>query len=385
MTGSEAQTPSHPAPTPAPEASNDVRLTGRQWVLAAVLVVPVLALLPGLWERVEPFHPGPDYRVPYKLSEDYWLYARYARLAASGDRVLVVGDSVVWGEYVTPDRTLSHYLNAKAGNDRFANLGLNGTYPVAMAGLIEHHGGGIRNARVLLHCNLLWTSSPRHDLQTGREFRFNHPRLTPQFVGSVPCYRATLSQRVGVVAERLLPLRQWTRHVRAACFDNADLPAWTVAHPYANPLAPLARAQQAPDPAPRQDARSWRQRGLDRRDFDWVELSASLQWRSFRRAVEVLQQRGNRVFVLVGPFNEHMLTDAGAAVYARRVAQVRAWLGEQGLAHHVAAALPSDQCADASHPLAEGYAELADRLSDDESFARFCSAPPSRAGEEATP
>ena len=39
----------------------------------------------------------------------------------------------------------------------------------------------------------------------------------------------------------------------------------------------------------------------------WVDLGTSLQWRLFRAAVHTLLRRGNRVFVLVGPFNEHLL------------------------------------------------------------------------------
>jgi hypothetical protein len=77
------------------------------------------------------------------------------------------------------------------------------------------------------------------------------------------------------------------------------------------------------------------------------------------------------VFVLVGPFNEPMLTEASRAVYQERTREVGRWLAEQGIPHRVAAPLPSDDYADASHPLGRGYDRLAERLCASEAFRRF--------------
>ena len=44
--------------------------------LTFVLSGLVLLLTPWLWERLERFDTGPDYRIPYQLSKDYWLYGR---------------------------------------------------------------------------------------------------------------------------------------------------------------------------------------------------------------------------------------------------------------------------------------------------------------------
>jgi lysophospholipase L1-like esterase len=82
----------------------------------------------------------------------------------------------------------------------------------------------------------------------------------------------------------------------------------------------------------------------------------------------MLQRRGNRVFVVVGPFNEHMLTPENRAIYADRKAAVAAWLAENKVPHVVAAVLPSEFYADASHPLAEGYAAMAKQLMAAEGF-----------------
>ena len=82
----------------------------------------------------ETFRSDPDYRIPHDLSNDYWLYDRDTRAAARQNEILLIGDSVIWGEYVTRQETLAHYLNELAGKERYANLGLDGAHPLALAG-----------------------------------------------------------------------------------------------------------------------------------------------------------------------------------------------------------------------------------------------------------
>jgi hypothetical protein len=72
------------------------------------------------------------------------------------------------------------------------------------------------------------------------------------------------------------------------------------------------------------------------------------------------------VFVLVGPFNEHLLTEKGREGYARLREGLARWLRAEGVDHDVPLALESELYADASHPLAEGYRQLAERI-----FARL--------------
>ena len=59
-----------------PFSSNYVRLPGREWVIVGIIFAAIFCLAPALWERFEKFEPGPDYRLPYELSSDYWLYNR---------------------------------------------------------------------------------------------------------------------------------------------------------------------------------------------------------------------------------------------------------------------------------------------------------------------
>jgi hypothetical protein len=356
--------------------SNAVRLSRGQWAAAGLLLLAAFALAPALWPRTEGLRPQADYRVPYDMSNDYWLFDRWARWAASRYDVLVLGDSVVWGQYVLKEQTLTHHLTQAAGGPRFANLGIDGMHPVALAGLLEYYGGGLAGKNVLLHCNLLWMSSKRYDLRTDKEFRFYHPDLVPQFVPWIACYTEPRLHRLGIVIGRNVPFMAWADHLKLVYFDKMDLPTWSLEHPYANPLAALLEEPPLPEDRLRHEPISWTAREIERQTFAWVDLDTSLQWRFFRQAVETLRRRGNKVFVLVGPFNEPMLTAESLAVYTERKRQVEAWLRENGIPCCAAAALPSEQYADASHPLGPGYALLAKRLLEEKSFAGWM--PPGR-------
>jgi len=350
------------------DCSHYVRLSGRQWLITAAALLALVALGPLVWNRIEAFNPTVDYRVPYELSSDYWLYHRYCHRVCEQGKILVVGDSVVWGHYVEPDQTLSHYLNELSGNDKFANLGADGTHPAALQGLLRYYGRDISGRTVLIQLNPLWMSSSKHDLQTTKEFRFNHAELVPQFTPKIPCYKAPLSARIRIAIRREIPFANWTSHMRAAYFQNLDLAAWTIEHPYDCPV--IAMTRKLPEPrAPEKPPRaSSAQREPRKQDMAWVDLDSSLQWQFFRRAVQLLQERGNAVFVLVGPFNEHMLTDENKVTYGRLKDGIEAWMQANHVPCLVPVALPIECYVDASHPPAEGYALLAKMLMESPSF-----------------
>jgi len=356
-----------------PFSSNEVRLSPCQWVIALIILVAVFHFLPVLWEGVEKLDPGPDYRIPYSLGDDYWVYDRYCRRVCAGDKTLVIGDSVIWGHYVAKDQTLSHWLNELAGDRQFANLSVDGIHPAAMGGLVEYYGREIRAKKVILNCNLLWISSKRHDLSGKKEFSFNHPKLVPQFFPRIPCYREPPSGRIAVVIGRRVPFFAWADHLRIAYFDNTDIYSWTMEHPYDNPAGAVTLELPSPDelPSPRPVAKPWTEKTIPKFSPSWVELEASLQWHCFKRTVEILQSRENRVFVLVGPFNEHMLKEESLRMYTERKNQVKAWLKQKGIPCYVPPALPSNVYADASHPLGDGYAILAGELLEQQAFVEF--------------
>lgn len=342
--------------------SNAMQLGAVQWAALALFMAAGFALAPGLWTKAERFELDPDYRMPYDLSKDYFHFGRVARAAAAKYDAVLLGDSVVWGQYVARPQTLSHFLNERAGGQRFANLGLDGAHPAALAGLVEDYAGAVRGKKVVLQCNPLWMSSPKHDLQVEEEFKFNHPALVPQFSPPIPCYRENPSARIGILIDREVPFRGWTGHLQYAYYESKSVPEWTIEHPRENPLKPLTLRLPPSDDTLRHSPISWVERGIKRQEFAWVPLEKSFQWKSFLRALDLLRSRGNEVLVVVGPFNEHMLGDASRAVHESLKRGIERELRARGVACVVPPLLPSEEYADASHPLAAGYKRVADHL-----------------------
>jgi len=329
-------------------------------------------LTPTLWTEEVPGGDSEHYRVPDPLNEDYWFFERRTGEVPE-DQVAALGDSVVWGPHVASVETLPSHLSRRSVP--VANLSLQGAHPAALAGLIEHFGGALRDRRIVLHLNLLWMSSPRHDLREDKEFAFNHPQLVPQFSPSIPCYRATASERLGNVVRRNVPFLQWGKHLQQAYFDHLDVPSWIVEHPDRDPLAALGGALPGPSSRPTEEPVSWTERGIRPQGFQWVDPETSLQWASFRRALSLLRQRGNRVFVLVGPFNEHLLTVEGRIGYQRVKDAAVTWLEREGVPFLAPRPLPSGMYADATHPLADGYKSLAETIAGSDPWRAFVGAP----------
>lgn len=351
-----------------PFGSNSIRLNGLEWAIVTIVCLVSFFTVPRLWRSVEKFEPEPGYRLPYQLSSDYWLYDRYCHWAARRYDTLVVGDSVIWGHYVSQDHTLSHYLNQDAGRSRFANMGIDGIHPAALTGLLRYYGRAISGKNIILHLNPLWMSSPKHDLQTDKEFRFNHPALVPQFSPKIPCYKDPYSRRISIAVERYAAFFSWTSHLKILHFDGMDLPTWTLEHPYENPLPAVTREALVSTDDSLNERASWMERGMAQQDFAWVELETSLQWRFFRQAVELLKARGNTVFVLVGPFNEHMFKQESRDSYRTMQEGIETWLRQNNVPYYMPEPLPSELYHDASHPSAEGYAMLAKQLLEAPSF-----------------
>jgi len=390
--GNEAT--SNPAPVkPRPGAPggevpfgvNEVRLNGRHWGCVISIVLLVALLTPQLWKSIEPFETGPDYRMPYSLSKDYWLYQRRISQIADPAQILVLGDSVVWGEYVLPDGTLSHFLGqAAAVPSQFINGGVNGLFPLALEGLVQYYGGALHRRKIVLHCNVLWLSSPKADLQVATEERFNHSRLVPQFFPRIPCYKADANERLSAIVERHLGFVAWVSHLQNVYFGEKSILNWTLQddgndpprypNTYKNPFAQITRTiPAAPQVDPQRGPQSarhrpWSANGGVPTQFDWVDLDTSRQWAAFQRLVAILRARGNNVLVVLGPFNEHMIAEDNRATYRRLRDGIAAWLAKNQVPHVVPEVLPSELYADASHPLTEGYALLGKRLLQSEPF-----------------
>jgi len=366
---------------------NAMRLSARHWLAVVALVAVVLAGTPWLWQRIEKFDTGPDYRIPYALSKDYWLYERRLERITPAN-VALLGDSVVWGEYVQSNGTLSHFLNEQSKQPgRFVNAGVNGLFPLAFEGLIRNYGRPLRDRKVILHCNVLWMSSPKADLSAPKEERFNHSDLVPQFAPRIPCYKADLNHRLAAVVDRYFTFSQWANHLQVAYFGQRNILAWTLEddggtpprypNAYKNPLAQITLTvpgEAASDPergvnSPRH--KPWSSTGQGSTRFEWVELDHSLQWAAFQRLVKVLQSRGNDVLVVLGPFNEHIMANENRPAFRRLRDGIVQWLSENHIAQVAPETLPSPLYADASHPLTEGYQLLAAALYRDAVFQKW--------------
>jgi hypothetical protein len=345
-------------------SSNSIRLSGYEWLIAGIICSVIFFLGPAIWVQLEHFSPKADYRLQPRLSNDYWLYKNYCRWACSKYETLVIGDSVVHGPHVSPDETLSHYLNEIAGRNQFANMGIDGVHPVALAGLLKYYGRDITDKNIILYLNTLWFSSSKLDLNIDKEFNFYHPRLAPQFIPKIPCYKASYSKRISAIAERYLPFFSWSSHLRIAYFDNMNIPAWTMEHPYENPLKAVALEFTASENNIVQRTK----KNLTKEDFQWVEPATSLQWRFFRQTIELLKSRNNTVFVLVGPFNEHIVQDKSRIVYQKMKSEIELWLRQNNVPYYAPPVLPSDLYYDVSHPTSQGYAMLAGQLFKNQSF-----------------
>jgi hypothetical protein len=384
----------------------------------------MLSLLPVIWHAVEKFEPSDDYRVPYELSNDYWMIARWCKYANSNYPIVMIGDSVVWGQYVGMRETLPYYLNelengnsinngqkspliplSKGGNviihektpalipplekattqtpplekggrgdlkgNTFANLGVDGIHPAAMLGLVKYYGKSISKKGVILHLNPLWMSSKKHDLSDTDEFRFNHPRLVPQFYPKIASYKAKFSQKASIVAERNIPFSSWTSHIRLNYYENMDIGNWAMQYPYRNPLSAITFQIPFPENKPHSEPISWMERGMTKQDFPWVSIDESFQWDSFKKVIKLLQARKNKVFVLIGPFNPYVLTDESLNRYKTLRKDMENWLKDNEVGYVAISDLPSEYYADASHPLKEGYAIIAREMIESELFGKW--------------
>jgi hypothetical protein len=372
-----------------PFGVNEVRLAARQWLVAAGIIVLIVLGTAKLWKQIERFDTGPDYRIPYDLSKDYWLYARRLGQVAKSGSIFVLGDSVVWGEYVLPNGTLSHFLNQQSGStNRFINAGVNGLFPLAEEGLVNSYSSALHHQKVILQCNLLWMTSPKADLSTDKEEQFNHSRLVPQFFPKIPCYKADATERFSAVIERNVPFLSWVQHLQNAYFGQKSILRWTLQddggdpprypNAFKNPFAQIKlRVPSAPPIDPQRGPESprhkpWSQTGEGSTHFDWVAPESSLQWHAFQRMVRILQARGNEVMVVLGPFNEHILAEDNRATYRQIRDTVASWLTTNKVPHIVPETLPSLLYADASHPLTQGYELLAKQIYQTEAFHKWC-------------
>ena len=107
-----------------------MRLSLREWTVAAVIFLVACTVIQQGWYRWERFERVKDYRLPCfgERMSDYWSFVRWCRFARDQYKVSLIGDSVIWGQEVTNDQTISHHLNEQYGQEIFANMGIDGLH-----------------------------------------------------------------------------------------------------------------------------------------------------------------------------------------------------------------------------------------------------------------
>lgn len=336
-----------------------LKLSLREWLVVGLLALALLAVIPSI-----PFRPrvpvvDRDYRIPYALSTRYAIYHRFTTLAAAQFPSILVGDSVVWGQTARNNQTLSHHLNELTKQPRFANAGLDGMHPLALVELIEHHAPAIERKDVILQFDPLWLLDDGSLVDTGGGGMKNHPGLMPRLAAS---FGGTMKEALATTGARLLrnsPLKDWSDRLADA---RLDFLAWSLDHPYENP----GRAITATLP-PSEDSHPlrltpWNATPMVPLEGTWGDPEDHPQWKAFERLLTLLQTRNNRVFVLVGPMNEHMMSPALRNSYATVKSTIESKLKALKTPYLLASLLPSEHYQDICHPLGAGYEELAREL-----------------------
>lgn len=336
-----------------------LKLSLRGLLITALLVTALVGIWPSI--RVRTGVPGVerDYRIPYALSTRYQIYRRLTELSAAQFPTIVVGDSVVWGQTARRNDTLTHHLNELTRQPRFANAGLDGMHPIALAELLEHHAPAIQRKDVLLHFDPLWLMIDPAE-PGGAATLINMPGLVPRLAAGLS---TALKQRLASGAAGLVrrsPISAWAERFADA---RLDFLAWTLDHPYANPSEAIAATLPPSEDSHPLKLSPWSGIESAKLDCRWPALEQDHpQWSAFERILSLLAARDNRVLVLVGPMNEEMMSAAMRSGYQQIKQAVRAKLDALGVPSYVAPPLRSEWFSDICHPLGPGYEELAREL-----------------------
>ena len=363
--------------------SNTQRLSARGWGIAVFALLALWFFVPRLAGPHVELAKSQDFRIPFALSEDYSLFREFShevgKLAKSGDGlvdVAMLGDSVIWGEYVAKESTWSSELTRvwNAGKQaaeskvqlRVWNFGLNGSHPAALRGLIELHGKWGSAMPLMIHFNPLWLTSPERDLSTSKPVPFNHSSLTPQFGQRPPVYKADAGERLRTAIGQRAGFLLWAHGFRIRHLEGMDWNSWAMEHPRSVPWSKSFReASQSLwlDDGVRSgvQAISWEERRIPKQRFEWVDLEKSYQWGQFLELVQDLQAEGTPILIVLGPLNPWVMSDLDLPHYNQLLDDVVSTLKDQSIPHWRPEPPSTEQYGDTSHPLAAGYTALAEQ------------------------
>ncbi len=349
--------------------SNSVILSPMEWGITVLLFVGICAVCYLGWFRWERFESGDDYR-PLCWAEkmnNYWSHYRWARYASTRYKVAMIGDSVIWGQEVDNNQTITHYLNERYGENIFANMGIDGLNQAAMRGLIKYYGKYYTN--IILQFTPYWLADVNRDLRGNIE-RFRHPRLVPQFHPRIRYNSYTLNERLSYKIEHYTCIFPLVRHILTTYFDNKSVAAWMIDHPYRNPFSALTFRAGEVTREKRGRGLNWEAANMKLQDFQYLSPEESVQFECFLETIEMLKKRKVHFFILLGPYNSSILTPVSRERLDVLVGKVKQTFDELEVPYFEAGpGFSSDQFADgAGHMLYSGHDSLAQRLFEDARF-----------------
>lgn len=349
-------------------------LSLREWLVTLVLFAVVTGIIYYGWDSWEHYAPGPDHRETCwaELQSDYWAYMRWCRYAKEHYDIMLIGDSVIWGQEVRNDETISHYINEFLGEDKVANLGNDGLFMAGMNGFVKYYGDHMENTNVILQCSPLWMASKRRDLRGDKTYRYHHPRLIPQFSSRIEYYH-DLNTRLGYLMEYYFRVFPFMRHLMANYFENKSVSRWMMDHPYMSPFSAIT-FEAAPVMAEIQGrGLDWETKGIKMSEDPFVSPDESIQFECFMNAVKELKKKNAKVFILIGPYNHHYHVPESRKRLFALIDELKSIFDELGYPYYdtFQIGLPSKTFGDSCHLLKEGHSMLAKELVKDESFQKW--------------
>lgn len=354
--------------------SNAFLLSGKEWLVTIGIFLVLTIGVYTQWPKWERLTAGPDYRSTCweARMSDYYAFSQWISHARDHYKILLIGDSVIWGQEVDNDQTISHFINGQLGGEMVANAGMDGLTPAALEGIVKHYGKGLHDTHAIVELNPLWMSSPKRDLRT--DWKFHHPRLVHQFDRRISYYK-DVNERLGYAIEHALRIPPFVRHLMVSYYDNKSVASWLIENPYRNPFAaitfhtpPLMREKQG-------RGTDWQSRIKNPAkwkpvDDPFIDPAASIQFEGFLTALDVLKKRNVSTFVLLGPYNTWNLTPESKARLFAMLDTIGATLTERGIPYFDATRdlIPSGGYGDQCHALADGHALLAAALANDPGF-----------------
>lgn len=335
-------------------------------MITSLMLLSTGALIPYILPLTDRSSFTGDYRIPYSMGEDYFLYNSYSKQIASEKTIPVIGDSVIWGHYTGDRDTLTAQLNSLNTKIKFTNMGLDGIHPAAMNGLMNLYSAKFKNRKIIAGVNLLWMSSPRHDLTGPANNEINHKILLPQFFTKIPSYQPSFEEKVSSLITGTIPLFSWIDHIRINRFAEKSFYLWTMENPHENIMKYFSRNNgefKVPE--------GMHPDKMQEQDIEWIKTDKSLQWKFMIDTLTSLKNDGNEVAALITPFNTYMMTEKSKKEYSAILAEMEWILREKGITPVIPSPLEKKYFADSSHPTAEGYKVIAGDMMKDREFLEF--------------